>query len=51
MSLPELAFVNLRKGSHDWVPPEAWAEIAAGREDASGGGARTAIEPAAASIR
>jgi hypothetical protein len=27
MSLPELAFVNLRKGTHDWVPREAWNEL------------------------
>jgi hypothetical protein len=27
MSLPELAFVNLRKGTHDWVPESAWQEV------------------------
>ena len=27
MSLPELAFVNLRKGSYDWVPESARREI------------------------
>ncbi len=27
MSLPELAFVNLRKGTHDWVPEAAWQEL------------------------
>ncbi len=27
MSLPELAFVSLRKGTHDWVPREAWREL------------------------
>jgi hypothetical protein len=27
MSLPELAFVSLRKGTHDWVPRDAVAEI------------------------
>jgi hypothetical protein len=27
MSLPELAFVSLRKGTHDWVPRDAWHEL------------------------
>jgi hypothetical protein len=27
MSLPELAFVNLRKGTNDWVPESAWQEL------------------------
>jgi hypothetical protein len=27
MSLPELAFVSLRKGTNDWVPREAFAEL------------------------
>jgi hypothetical protein len=35
MSLPELAFVNLRKGTNDWVPESAWQELglAAGASD------------------
>ena len=27
MSLPELAFVNLRKGTNDWVPRDSWREL------------------------
>jgi len=27
MSLPELAFVNLRKGTNDWVPRDTWREL------------------------
>ena len=27
MSLPELVFVNLRKGTNDWAPRAAWHEL------------------------
>jgi hypothetical protein len=48
MSLPELAFVNLRKGSNDWVPEAAWQELAVDAPRATGPLPAAAVEPGAA---
>jgi hypothetical protein len=49
MSLPELAFVNLRKGTHDWVPRAAWRELGvASRWPAAPVAAPAAVESTAA---
>ncbi len=38
MSLPELAFVNLRKGTNDWAPDAAWQELGADAQRVAGRG-------------
>jgi hypothetical protein len=49
MSLPELAFVSLRKGTHDWVPRDSWRELdASSRAPAPPTESPAAFEPTAA---